>query len=352
MKIKSLKLVNFRNWSSYDLEFNDVTILIGKNGIGKTNILESVYLAATGRSWRTTHDMELINWEKDYARLTIKGDKTDKATELELFWQKGEKAVKALKINGGKRRLLDLLGLCPAVLFSPEVIEIINGAPALRRRFLDILLSQVNRAHAESLLEYNKVLKGRNKLLQLIKNRLGKSDELDFWDKKLVELGGKIIKARHEALEFFNQTLSANYQKISGAQEDLKIKYKDSVEIDRFAEYLVAARDREIEQTNTLHGPHRDDFEFRLGERDVATFGSRGEFRSVVLALKLAELNFIKEKTKISPILLLDDIFSELDATRRKHLALIAQDQQTLITTTDLDHIGKDLREKAKIIEL
>lgn len=360
MKISSLKLTNFRNWSDDEFVFRDVTIFIGPNGQGKTNIVESLYLASTGRSWRTGHDAEMTTWDEDYSRITVGFKKESADVKLELFWQKnqsgissrGDKTIKQLKVNDVKHRLIDLLGVIPAVLFSPESIELLGGAPALRRRFLDVLLSQTNRQYALNLLEYGKVLRERNKLLAHIKNRRSKPDELDFWDGKLVQLGSDIIKKREEVIKYFNKTLSADYEKISGQEQKLSLRYKASVEIDRFADILAAAREREVEQATTAYGPHRDDFLFILDSREVATFASRGEFRSVILALKMAELEYLTYKVGEKPILLLDDIFSELDHDRRMHLAKIVSGQQTIITTTDLDHIEKSLQKTAKIVEI
>jgi len=355
MKIKSLKLTNFRNWTDYKLDFSDVTILIGKNGVGKTNIMEAVWFLSAGKSWRTSRDSEAICWEKDLAILEAKA-KNKKEYVINLAIQKNPTKThpqpKILKINGTKKRLIDLLGQMPAVLFSPESIAILDGAPSLRRRFLDIMLSQTNHKYALSLLEFNKILKERNKLLLHIKNRRSKPDELDFWDTKLVDLSKKIIEARQSTIKFINQDLAKIYQNISGTKETLKLVYKESVEPEKFEELLVAVRDREIEQTSTLYGPHRDDFLILLDNRDITTFGSRGEYRSALLALKIGELEYLRSKIDEAPILLLDDIFSELDHDRRMHLAKIVEGQQTIITTTDLDHIEKNLREKAKIVEI
>lgn len=360
MKISSLKLTNFRNWSDDEFDFCDVTIFIGPNGQGKTNIVESLYLASTGRSWRTGHDAEMTAWGEDYSRVTVKFEKESADVKLELFWQKNQssmsskndKTIKQLKVNDVKHRLIDLLGVVPAVLFSPESIDLLNGAPALRRRFLDMLLSQTDRRYALNLLEYGKVLRERNKLLAHIKNRRSKPDELDFWDGKLVQLGSAIIEKRQEVIKYFNKTLSADYEKISGKEQKLSLRYKASVETDRFADMLASAREREVEQATTAYGPHRDDFLFILDSREVATFASRGEFRSVILALKMAELEYLTSKVGEKPILLLDDIFSELDHDRRMHLAKIVSGQQTIITTTDLDHIEPKLQKKAKIVEI
>lgn len=355
MKINSIKLTNFRNWTDYKLEFDDVTILIGKNGVGKTNIMEAVWMMAAGKSWRTSRDSEAVNWEEELAIIEAKIENS-KELKINLVIQKNPTKAhpqpKILKINGGKYRLIDLLGHLPAVLFSPESIQILDGAPSLRRRFLDILLSQVDHKYALTLLEFNKILKERNKLLLHIKNRKSKTDELDFWDQKLIELSKKIITDRQRAIKFINKSLPQIYQDISGTKEKLKLVYKESVDPDKFTEMLVAIRDREIEQTSTLYGPHRDDFSIFLDDRDITTFGSRGEYRSALLALKVGELNYLRDKLNESPILLLDDIFSELDFDRRMHLAKIVEGQQTIITTTDLDHIEKGLREKAKIVEI
>lgn len=355
MNIKSLKITNFRNWADFSLDFNHVTILIGKNGVGKTNIMEAVWLLSTGRSWRTRSDAETVNWQADLARVEAK-IKDDKAEKLNLVIQKNptkeHPQPKILKINDVRKRLLDLLGHLPAVLFSPETIQMLDGAPSLRRRFLDILLSQIDKKYALALLEYAKILKERNRLLFAIKIKKSKEDELEFWDEKLAVLSRFIIKKREEVINFFNKLLPAFYEDISGGKEHLKLKYKASVEIERIEEMMVANRFRDIETASTSYGPHRDDLQVLLNDKDITTFGSRGEYRSAVLALKMAELKYLEEKRGEKPILLLDDIFSELDKDRRLHLAKIVSHQQTIITTTDLDHIEKGLREKAKIVEL
>jgi len=355
MLIKSLKLTNFRNWADFSLDFNNVTILIGKNGIGKTNVMEAVWILSTGRSWRTRTDAETVNWEADLARLEAK-IKDDKAENLNLVIQKNptkeHPQPKILKINDVRKRLLDLLGHLPAVLFSPETIQMLDGAPALRRRFLDILLSQIDKKYAVALLDYGKILKERNRLLWHIKIRKAKEDELEFWDDKMAILAKGIMKKREEAISFFNEMLTGFYEDISGNKESLSLRYKESVERDRIEEMLIANRSRDIEQTSTNYGPHRDDLAVLLNDKDITTFGSRGEYRSAVLAIKMAELKYLEDKKGEKPILLLDDIFSELDQDRRLHLAKIVSHQQTIITTTDLDHIEKGLREKAKIVEL
>lgn len=354
--LKSLSLENFRSYEKYDLDFSKTTILIGPNGIGKTNIIEAISLMSTGRSWRVKRDNEAVFWQKDFARISVKM-LNDKEKNMEMVLQRLPNSdypqIKIIKINGVRKKLVDLLGKMPTVLFSPEEMQLISGSPLLRRRFIDILICQTDKKYTVALLDLAKIIRGRNKLLFYIKIGKSKIEELDFWNEKLVTLGSFIIKKRQKVIQDLNLKLTETYQTIAGEKETLQIKYKPTVEPDKFAEMIVAQLSREIESTATLFGPHRDDLIFLLESRDVATFGSRGEFRSVILATKVAELAYLKkENPEAPPILLLDDIFSELDENRRLHLAKIISGQQTIITTTDFDHIEKGLRDKAKVVEL
>lgn len=352
--LKSLELTNFRNYSKADFDFAKTTILIGPNGIGKTNIIEAIYMISTGRSWRTNRDNELIKWASDFMKILITLA-AEEAKTLEMVTQKegiNLAPKKSVKVNGVKKKMVDFLGIMPAVLFSPEEIRLIDGAPLYRRRFLDILLCEMEKKYTLALLDLARIIKSRNKLLYLIKINKAKIDELEFWDEKLVTLGSFIIKKREKAIAKINEEITKIYKEISGEGESLQIKYKPTVAPEEYEETLIAGRDREIENTATLFGPHRDDFSILLVGKDITTFGSRGEFRSAVLALKIAELDYFTAEGKTRPILLLDDIFSELDQRRRMHLGKIVEGCQTIITTTDLDHIEKGLREKAKIVEL
>jgi len=352
--LKHLELTNFRNYEKVAFDFAKTTILIGPNGVGKTNIIEAIYLISTGRSWKTNRDNELIRWGNDFMKILVWLEE-DKEEVLEMVMQKETSEVpqrKSVKINDVKKRLAEFLGLMPAVLFSPEEIRLVDGSPVHRRRFLDILLCEMGKKYLLALLDLAKIIKSRNKLLFLIKIGKAETKELAFWDEKLITLGSFVIKKRQKVISYLNQNLSETYQKISGAGESLEIKYKMTVAPEDYEKTLIANRDREIENTATLFGPHRDDFTFYLDGKDITTFGSRGEFRSAVLALNIAELNYFTEEGKTRPILLLDDIFSELDEQRRMHLSKIVQDCQTIITTTDLDHIEQSLKNKAKIITL
>jgi len=395
MFIKNIHLINFRNHQDYSLDFSDTTVLIGENGVGKTNVLEAVWLISDGRSWRTVRDQEAISWGQDFAKIIAKvsiekdnqnshSERKDSHSErseeslglseiphsreilrsaqddiktLELILQNPyaitEKSQsKLLKINGVKKRLIDLLGQMPAVLFSPESLQLVDGSPGARRKFLDIMLSQISNQYAVKLLEYQKVLRERNKLLYFVKEGRAKPDELDFWDEKLATLGGFILEKRIEAVKFLNTEVAASYQEIAGSDEVLKLNYKYSVKPEKFLAEIKNIKNREIEHAGTLIGPHRDDLEIILNKRNLDVFGSRGEYRSAILALKVMEMRFLEKHLEEKPILLLDDIFSEFDAKRRKHLAKITENAQVIITTTDLDHIEKGLRERAKIVEI
>lgn len=383
--LHNISLTNFRNYSKYSIDFGKTTIFVGANGIGKTNIIEAIYLISTGRSWRTNRDNETVRWSdvipsqseespanagsrirersfadaqddiQNVARI-IGQIVNEDSYEIEMIIQKTPTAehpqTKLVKINSVKKKLTEILGLLPTVLFSPEEIHLIDGAPALRRRFLDILLCQIDRKYTLALLDLAKIIRGRNRLLYYLKIGRSKVDELAFWDEKLVALGSFIVKKRQGATTKINKELTKKYQEIAGRGESLQLKYKPTVEPDNFAEMLAANREREIEQTATLFGPHRDDLVFLLQSKDITTFGSRGEYRSAVLAVKASELEFLAIEKGERPLLLLDDIFSELDKNRRMHLAKIVEGQQTIITTTDLDHIEKNLGEKGKIVEL
>lgn len=353
--LKHLELTGFRNYEKRSFDFAKTTILVGPNGIGKTNILEAIYLISTGRSWRTNRDNEVVKWGNEVARIVCEGADPTKI-KIEMVIQKTptpeHPQTKLVKINEVRKKLTDILGKLPTVLFSPEEIHLVDGPPQLRRRFLDILLCQIDKKYTLALLDLAKIIRGRNKLLYFIKIGRSKVGELDFWDEKLVTLGSFLIKKRQKTVSALNEKLTMIYQEISGAGETFGLKYRPAVEPAVFAETLIANRDREIENTATLFGPHRDDVVFLLESKDITTFGSRGEYRSAVLALKIAELEHLTREKEERPLLLLDDIFSELDKNRRIHLAKIVGNQQTMITTTDLDHIERGLREKAKIVEL
>jgi len=365
--LKSLKLENFRNHKEFSADFNNTTILIGLNGSGKTGILEAISLISAGRSFRIDDKKNLVNLDADLARI--------KADDLELIIQKTPRLLVIAKERGVKKKLPDFIGTQKSVIFSPEIIEMITGAPALRRRFLDIMISQNDKEYLLALSEYTKVRRQRNGLLEMIKGKRASESELLFWDDELEKQGKIITKKRIGAIEFLNNLLSGIYQEIAGPSPlssratptnrgnreiSLSLIYHNSSGED-LAEKLRQNRAREIAYGATIYGPHRDDLEFKLDNANMQQFASRGELRSAILALKIAELKYLeKESIKSSsisgksdsPILLLDDIFSEFDAERRSHLNDLILQYQSVITTTDREHLNEKILKEAKIIEL
>jgi len=347
MILRSLTLTNFRNYENFKIDFKPITIFVGPNGIGKTNLIEAIHLLSLGKSYRTQDSFELIKWDEDFCRIVGKVEKND----LELFIDKNTEQ-KSVKINEVKKKSIELFGKLKTVLFSPESIDIVIGAPRLRRRFLDVILSQINREYLYNLIELQKIIKNRNALLKNIRDRKSIPKELDFWNEKLVDLSNLIIKERLELIKFIEKDISVLFPLFKIDKGDLKIKYIPSVpDMNYFSDLLAQNQEREIALSSTLFGPHRDDLQFLLDNRDINSFASRGEIRSVVFSLKMAELNYLKTKDP-NTLLLLDDIFSELDKIRREKLSEIIKDQATIITTTDESFIDEKLKKKAKIVGL
>lgn len=351
--LKKLTLENFRSHKKYSIDLDKTTVLVGLNGAGKTNVLEAISLLAHGRSFREDDKRNLINFDEEYCRVV--GD------DLEVFITDSPRLKTLGKIRGVGKRMTEFIGSQPAVVFSPETIDIIIGAPAMRRRFLDIMIAQVDKEYLRALAAYTKVRRQRNRLLQSIAEGRANESELEFWDLELVEHAKIISTRRIDVLWSFNKELKRLYIEISGDESsDFEIKYINKSGDDLKLK-LEESRAREIAYGATIYGPHRDDLEFRLNTKNMANYASRGELRSAILALKVAELNFLDKAMKndtlrweegASPILLLDDIFSEFDKERREHLGKIILLYQTLITTTETGHLSSDLLKKAKIVEL
>jgi DNA replication and repair protein RecF len=258
---------------------------------------------------------------------------------------------KRIKINGVPRRAIDVIGQLNVVLFSPADIDLIGGAPSLRRRYLDITISQFNHKYLRSLQRYNKVLQQRNHLLKLIAEHRANVDQLDFWDKELLEHGGYIAEQRLSAVSDLNVLSQPIHREISSG-ENLQINYVPSA-IEDFPEGLKRIRQEEIARGMSLMGPHRDDLKFIVNDSDIGIYGSRGQQRTVALSLRLAETRLLQSKTGEEPVMLLDDVLSELDATRRHHLlSSISSYQQVLITTTDLDHFDPDFLDQATLLRV
>ena len=331
-------------------------LIWGPNAAGKTTLLEAVVLLGLGRSHRTTTDSELIRWGADYLRIEgMVGHAGDAASvALEVAFQVGGR--KRIQVNGVPRRPAVLAEHLRTVLFAPEEMLLVIGPPALRRTALDTLTTPHDRSYASNLATYGRALQQRNSLLRAIREGVAERDELRLWDEPFLAAGSAIVAARLRLLDVLAEPLAAAHREIAPAEERLTVSYASNAAPlpgeeprESLARRLDETSDKEIWNGSTLIGPHRDDMVFGIGGRDLSTFASRGQQRTAILALKLAELDLLTELDGKPPLLLLDDVFSELDPARRGHLVRrIAELPQALITTTDPDDIDADLRRQAR----
>jgi len=354
MYLSRLKIRNFRNLASVDLELSPgVNLFFGPNAQGKTAILEAVSYLGTSTSHRTRRDEELIRWNEPaaYTRGTLDGDE-ERTLEFGL-----DRDGKQVKVGGVVlKRIRDLYGQLRVVLFVPEDLEIVSGSPSERRRFIDLTLAQVQPEHITRLQKYQQILRSRNQLLKRAEGRRFDPDELEIWDNQLVEAALPVFEARQEAVRELGQDLERFHRRMTDERERLEIRYLCCVapEEDRtlrqaYGERLVAARDRDLLQGSTSLGPHRDDLQFLVDGKDLRTFGSQGQRRTSVLALRLAELEWLREKTGQHPVMLLDDVIYEMDEGRRRHFfEEIERGGQVLITATEVEHLAP-LAPKAKL---
>ena len=344
MLIKKLSLENFRKYKRQEFDLSPQTnLIVGPNTSGKTNILEAIFLLSFGSSHRAGLDREMIRQGAKFAFVLgkVEGSAT-KEIEVQLIANKKSSTLtsKRFKINGVGRRFSDFLPELHVVLFSPEDLNLIIGSPDLRRRFLDFALSNVDASYRRAVTEYEKVRKRRNRLLERISTGRAQEGELGFWDAKLLEFGSLLQDRRRGFFSEINTLLQ---------RSGFSLQYLVSgLTAERLGEY----RQREIAAETTLIGPHRDDFNFALGERDLAAFGSRSEQRRAILALKKAELDFVEKKIRDCPTLLLDDIFSELDEENRARVFDLLNEGQVIITTADINHIPKKLQKDLQVIQL
>lgn len=306
----------------------------GPNGIGKTNILEAIHLISTTKALRTKYDRELIKHEQDLARVELEVDTQDEIEKLEMAIVKSntfENASKKLvKINKTPKALHLFTSTLNTVLFTPSDIEILSGSPSLRRHYFDSILYQVNKNYKTRHMEYTKVVRQRNKVLERISERLMGKRELDFWDTKLLELGSYVTKERQKLVNYIQQQLPQHMAHLNSKDNEYNLEYIAS---ELSEEKLNIYNAKEIAARTTLIGPHRDDFIITFNGRDIGYFGSRGQQRTTLLGLKLCEIDFINEEVRHRPILLLDDIFSELDPEHVAAIENISKLQQTIITT-------------------
>lgn len=337
MYIEQIALNNYRNYGALDISFDKGTnILYGMNAQGKTNILEAIYMAATTKSHRGSRDKEIIKFGEEESHIKLLVRKNDISRRIDMHLKKSKN--KGVAIDGLPiRRSAELYGLLNIVFFSPEDLSIIKNGPVERRRFMDMELCQLSRLYYSNLSNYNKVLNQRNNLLRQIYFNKSLIDTLDVWDEQLMSYGIKVIKERENFIEMLGDIVRDIHKGLSGEKEELKIVYNKSVDENDFAEILKSKRDNDCKYESTQYGPHRDDITFFINDMDVRLYGSQGQQRTAALSLKLAEIELVRRIINDSPVLLLDDVMSELDSGRRNALLDAIKDIQTIITCTGYD---------------
>ena len=345
MIIKSLELADFRNYEQLKIDFSSGTnILYGDNAQGKTNILEAIFVAATTKSHKGSKDKEIISFGKDEAHIRAIIDRDNAEYRVDMHLRKNKS--KGIAIDGQKiRRASDLIGKLNIVFFSPEDLSIIKNGPSERRRFMDMELCQLDQIYLNSLSKYNKLVVERNKILKDLFEHPENRVLLDVQDKQLCEYGSVIIKTREKFIKDLNEIIRPIHEKLTGGKENLSVYYEPNVSVDEFEKKLSAARQKDIYTKQTTVGPHKDDFSFivqKSGEEpskeiDIRKFGSQGQQRTASLSLKLSEIEIVIKAKKENPVLLLDDVLSELDSNRQNYLLNTIGDIQTIITCTGLD---------------
>ena len=338
MIIRSLKLKNYRNYDLLDMTFDPKTnILYGDNAQGKTNILEALYLTGTTKSHRGTKDRDMIQFGHDESHLETIVEKKGAAFQIDMHLKKNSpKGIAIDKIP--IRRASELFGIVQFVFFSPEDLNIIKDGPAGRRRFIDLELSQLDKIYLSNLSNYNRIINQRNSLLKDLYGQEHLLETLDIWDMQLAAYGTKILERRREFVEQVNEIISDIHFKLTGGRERIRLIYEESRGNLTFEQALSKYRERDIRMKSTTVGPHRDDLCFMSNDEiDIRKFGSQGQQRTAALSLKLSEIELVKRIINDTPILLLDDVLSELDKHRQNYLLESIHDIQTVITCTGLD---------------
>lgn len=346
MKINSLKLFNYRNYTDQSFNLADgLNVFVGKNAQGKTNALEAIYFCAIGKSLRVNKDKNLINFEKDRSKIELEVKKEFSKVKIEVYLSKQEK--KTIKINKIPiKRISELLGEFNAVFFSPDELKLVKEAPEDRRRFMDIDISQTNKTYFYLLQKYDKILQNRNKLIKQSKNKDQAQETIDIWDRMLAETAAKVIEYRVDFLNKLSPFAQKTHAYLTDNKENLEIEYagineKTQQETqEKIYKKLKENFEKDFALGYTSTGPHRDDIKIKLNNLDVRSYGSQGQQRTVALSLKLAELEIMRQTTGESPVLLLDDVLSELDSSRKAKLLKMAQKFQTILTCTEFDFPG------------
>lgn len=347
MVINSLELSNFRNYKNLHMEFDKGTnILYGDNAQGKTNVLEAIFLSATTKSHKSSKDTDIINFEEEEAHIRTFLEKDDIETRVDMHLRKSKS--KGIAVDGVKiKKAAEILGILNVIFFSPEDLSIIKNGPSERRRFVDMELCQLDSFYLYNLNNYNKIINQRNKLLKDISFNPSLKDTLNIWDSQASSYGSKIIERRKLFVEQLNDIIFDIHKNLSGGKEHLKIIYEPNVTMENLEKEMIANQEKDIKLKMTSVGPHRDDFSFHVkkvvdGQEqnlsiDIRKFGSQGQQRTAALSLKLSEIELVKKLTNDTPVLLLDDVLSELDSNRQNFLLSTLGDIQTIITCTGLD---------------
>lgn len=380
MYLTHLGLTNYRNYAALELDLAPgVLVFLGENAQGKTNLLESIALLATTRAPRAGSDIELIRWaalqEEGQAVARVAGSARRRHGEVEVEIAiaalrmaipgngQGQRTGKRLRVNGVPRRASETVGQVAAVLFTAQDIELLTGAPSLRRRYLDITISQVDAPYLHALQRYSRILLQRNSLLRRLQEGLGRPDQLAFWDQELVREAASIFTTRATALASLAGQAAEFHQSLSDGRESLSITYlpqlPPGLDITCFSLPAAGLRERLLEQIHprqrqeiaagaSLYGPHRDDVAFAVNGVSVGSYGSRAQQRTAALALRLAEMRYIEAQSGDDPILLLDDILSELDERRRRSVLAVLRADQVLVTATEADRLSAELLASAR----
>ena len=337
MVVKSLDLKNFRNYHELHIDFDPFTnIFYGNNAQGKTNILESVYLGGTTKSHKGSKDRDMITFTEEESHIRMLVQKKNLTRRIDMHLKKNK--TKGIAVDGIPiKKASELFGIVNLVFFSPEDLNIIKNGPSERRRFIDLELCQLDKIYFHNLSNYNKILIQRNKLLKDIAFHPEWMDTLEIWDMQLAGYGSKIIKRRHSFVEQLGEIAGDIHENLTGGREHLSLLYEPDCPADALYEQLKKNRDKDIRYKMTSQGPHRDDLCMQVKDVDIRKFGSQGQQRTSALTLKLSEIELVKKIIHDTPVLLLDDVLSELDSSRQNYLLNSIHDIQTLITCTGLD---------------
>lgn len=363
MYIEQLKLSHYRNYEHISLNFSPtINVFIGENAQGKTNIMESIYVLAMAKSHRTSNDKELIHWDADYGKIEGVVQKKYGSLPIELVVSKKGKKGKINHLE--QTKLSNYIGQMNVVMFAPEDLNVVKGSPQVRRRFIDMEIGQISSVYLYDLLNFQKVLKQRNHLLKMNQGKSCINDVMfEVYTEQYIQTAIKIIQKRFYFMELLQQWAEPIHTSISRGLEKLVVTYKPvsgmkaDWSIEQMTNYLEQklheVKNRELERGVTLIGPHRDDLQFLVNDYDVQTFGSQGQQRTTALSLKLAEIELIKQETKEVPILLLDDVLSELDDYRQTHLLNTIQGEvQTFVTTTSVEGIQHETIQQAEMFHV